>query len=396
MKFIIFYDTYYTELTFDPEGFEIWEFQKIILEKLHIDPEKVICVLHDRGILGRDIPFEEPLYKLCYHPVVYILVNHFPKIEDIPFRDNYELFVDFLEDDQNKERICNSCYDARERGEDIGRPIQHLHEESSEEEVYEKDEKDRRPLFRTNKNRDDEKKKKKINLTRSNTTTESSDSSYYSSDIENDGNRKSEKIIKNLDSSYPNVESSGASLVSSRQREEAHQTQQAQAQAQSQRNNTQQNITTTATNLGNMSSLMSQLFGPAQSTSITTTANITLNEGDDLLQSIMGLMNALGGLNGPSLDSFLGMIDNLEDVPVTLDQESINKLPVFKFKDCRNKMDKLPEDQQSKCSICLDDFDDEDEVRMLFCKHVFHKNCVDKWLIENNVTCPLCRSDTRE
>jgi len=106
-------------------------------------------------------------------------------------------------------------------------------------------------------------------------------------------------------------------------------------------------------------------------------------------------MGSLGGLSeGPSIDSFLSILDNLEDVPVTLDREAINKLPVFTFKECRDKMDKLH--QHSKCTICLEDFNDQDEVRMLFCKHIFHKICVDKWLTENNVTCPVCRSDTRE
>ncbi|KAL8093277.1 hypothetical protein AgCh_035242 [Apium graveolens] len=40
------------------------------------------------------------------------------------------------------------------------------------------------------------------------------------------------------------------------------------------------------------------------------------------------------------------------------------------------------------CSICLQD--DEEEVSVLECNHVFHQSCIVKWVREKN-TCPLCR-----
>lgn len=45
------------------------------------------------------------------------------------------------------------------------------------------------------------------------------------------------------------------------------------------------------------------------------------------------------------------------------------------------------------CSICLVDFRSEDLVTQLSsCKHVFHLDCIDKWLHCHQFTCPLCRS----
>ena len=48
------------------------------------------------------------------------------------------------------------------------------------------------------------------------------------------------------------------------------------------------------------------------------------------------------------------------------------------------------------CSICLeelinyDDVENNDEVISLVCNHMFHKKCVDPWII-NNKNCPLCK-----
>lgn len=45
------------------------------------------------------------------------------------------------------------------------------------------------------------------------------------------------------------------------------------------------------------------------------------------------------------------------------------------------------------CSICTEDFVAGTHVRLLHCGHIFHPQCVDPWLIDKAVTCPLCRTD---
>ncbi|KAL4249279.1 hypothetical protein ABKN59_008410 [Abortiporus biennis] len=45
-----------------------------------------------------------------------------------------------------------------------------------------------------------------------------------------------------------------------------------------------------------------------------------------------------------------------------------------------------------RCLICLDDYDAEDDIRLMTCKHAFHKDCVDKWLQVGRNNCPACRS----
>lgn len=49
-------------------------------------------------------------------------------------------------------------------------------------------------------------------------------------------------------------------------------------------------------------------------------------------------------------------------------------------------------DEIFKCLICLDDYVPEDELRLLSCKHAFHKACVDQWLTVGKNNCPACRT----
>ncbi|GLJ55442.1 hypothetical protein SUGI_1190450 [Cryptomeria japonica] len=46
------------------------------------------------------------------------------------------------------------------------------------------------------------------------------------------------------------------------------------------------------------------------------------------------------------------------------------------------------------CAVCLGSFEEDDEIRKLCnCRHIFHRECLDKWTDYYKETCPLCRSD---
>jgi len=43
-----------------------------------------------------------------------------------------------------------------------------------------------------------------------------------------------------------------------------------------------------------------------------------------------------------------------------------------------------------RCTICLLTFEKEDGVTALSCDHLFHSDCVLKWLSEHSRRCPVC------
>ena len=53
------------------------------------------------------------------------------------------------------------------------------------------------------------------------------------------------------------------------------------------------------------------------------------------------------------------------------------------------------ETEYESCTICRERFQSNSIVRKLQCGHIFHIGCIDTWF-ENNIRCPVCRSDLRD
>lgn len=69
-----------------------------------------------------------------------------------------------------------------------------------------------------------------------------------------------------------------------------------------------------------------------------------------------------------------------------------DNLPIATFGMFAERLSVLGDDDHM-CAVCLSSLEEEDEVRELCnCFHVFHKDCLDKWVHCGQTTCPLCRS----
>merc|ERR1712066_368290 len=66
-----------------------------------------------------------------------------------------------------------------------------------------------------------------------------------------------------------------------------------------------------------------------------------------------------------------------------------------KFKHIQREKSENEDDSNDvvdKCTICLCEFEEDEDVRRLPCMHLFHVACVDQWLGLNK-RCPICRVD---
>ncbi|CAD8134607.1 unnamed protein product [Paramecium octaurelia] len=83
-------------------------------------------------------------------------------------------------------------------------------------------------------------------------------------------------------------------------------------------------------------------------------------------------------------EQLLELEEQIGNVPKGLTKQQIKQLP-------KRTLDheSMPED---KCSVCLFEFKEEEKVRELPCKHIYHSSCIKNWL-QNNKQCPLCKTE---
>lgn len=59
------------------------------------------------------------------------------------------------------------------------------------------------------------------------------------------------------------------------------------------------------------------------------------------------------------------------------------------------KLEKLIKSNNGKCVICLENFEENSQVLYLPCFHLFHSNCILRWLLDHN-KCPNCLNGYKE
>jgi len=76
----------------------------------------------------------------------------------------------------------------------------------------------------------------------------------------------------------------------------------------------------------------------------------------------------------------------------------LKNLPLSIFDTSSSVTSSLKDDDLPLCSICLECFKDGDELRTLTCCHIYHRKCIDIWLLgclsdsdTDTYNCPQCR-----
>jgi hypothetical protein len=86
---------------------------------------------------------------------------------------------------------------------------------------------------------------------------------------------------------------------------------------------------------------------------------------------------------GESYEDFLALTERLGSAKVGLDEDQLQVLPSFPYKQSTKQ-------NEDRCTICIEDFVEGEQVACVPCFHLFHKDCIEKWLKMKN-ECPICK-----
>lgn len=92
------------------------------------------------------------------------------------------------------------------------------------------------------------------------------------------------------------------------------------------------------------------------------------------------ILNRINSLINNRLEE---LIENAEDVKITIEEDRIDKL----------EKNILENDTDVNCSICLEQLKKENEIIKLDCSHIYHSDCIKTYLLNYDYKCPLCRTD---
>lgn len=98
-----------------------------------------------------------------------------------------------------------------------------------------------------------------------------------------------------------------------------------------------------------------------------------------------------------SYDTMLTIGERIGDVKqerwTMVARQHIDKLPVETFtaqSGANGQCQQHANDSEHKCLVCQHEYEDQEKLRRLPCRHVFHTDCVDQWLMTHD-DCPYCR-----
>ncbi|KAJ0987678.1 hypothetical protein J5N97_006034 [Dioscorea zingiberensis] len=93
-------------------------------------------------------------------------------------------------------------------------------------------------------------------------------------------------------------------------------------------------------------------------------------------------------IDNMSYEELLALEERIGNVSTGLSENSISSCLVeAKY----SKQMRAGDDEDGKCAICLEEYEQEGHLGRLNCSHDFHFSCIKNWLLMKNV-CPICKA----
>lgn len=151
-------------------------------------------------------------------------------------------------------------------------------------------------------------------------------------------------------------------------------------------------------NMNNNSNITFTTMPVQLESNVETIASSTLT---DLSTNIINSLSTGNTTNTPNLlNSILDSIGaglntsnhQHNDVRVTMQGDENKALTYIKYKDITAQYCSTHSIvKTTDCTICLENFQNEDDILITGCKHLFHKKCAEQWLNNYSVKCPICK-----
>ena len=98
-----------------------------------------------------------------------------------------------------------------------------------------------------------------------------------------------------------------------------------------------------------------------------------------------GLLGCCSTCRTPNLSTLKSRLDRLEEM---LPSTEFSKW--YKRDQIEHPHEWHVDRESQACVICLERISANDPIRALSCRHIYHRQCFDRWFTESNEYCPLC------
>eukprot|EP01062_Namystynia_karyoxenos_P003250 TRINITY_DN11148_c0_g2_i1.p1 TRINITY_DN11148_c0_g2~~TRINITY_DN11148_c0_g2_i1.p1 ORF type:complete len:827 (+),score=159.95 TRINITY_DN11148_c0_g2_i1:166-2481(+) len=95
-----------------------------------------------------------------------------------------------------------------------------------------------------------------------------------------------------------------------------------------------------------------------------------------------------------SYEELLQLEERIGKVNVGLDKRGIEEVTVS-YSWVAGLFERIGAQGAQQCTVCLTEYEKDEQVRLLPCQHLYHAECIDQWLKDCR-NCPVCKHDVKE